>query len=113
MYMTLRRLDRKEEAEKVLTNISQEMKIIENDSYHKRLMMYKGLIPPDSVLKVNSGNEDQDLALATQGYGVGNWYLYNGDTATAQVIFNKVVRGKHFSAFGFIASEVELGKIKQ
>jgi tetratricopeptide (TPR) repeat protein len=113
MYMTLRRLGRKEEAEKVLINISQDMKIIENDSYYKRLMMYKGLLHPDSVLNVNSSNEDQDLALATQGYGVGNWYLYNGDTAKAQVIFNKVIEGKYFSAFGFIASEVELERIEQ
>lgn len=113
MYMTLRRLGRKEEAEKVLAKISQDMKIIENDSYHKRLMMYKGILPPDSVLNVNSGSEDEDLALATQGYGVGNWYLYNGDTVKARVIFNKVVEGKYFSAFGFIASEVELEKIEQ
>jgi hypothetical protein len=76
-------------------------------------MMYKRIILPDSVLNVNSDNEDQDLALATQGYGVANWYLYNGDTTKAQVIFNKVVNGKHFSAFGFIASEVELERLGQ
>jgi tetratricopeptide (TPR) repeat protein len=110
-YMTLRKLNRKEEAEKILTAIRKEMNIIENDSYHKRLLMYKGLVPPDSVLNVNAGNEDQDLALATQGYGVGNWYLYNGDTTKARVIFDKVVNGKHFSAFGFIASEVEFKKL--
>jgi tetratricopeptide (TPR) repeat protein len=112
MYMTLRRLGRKAEAETVLTTITEEMKIIENDSYHKRLLMYKRLLPADSVLNVNSDNEDQDLAVATQGYGVGNWYLYNGDTAKAQDIFNKVVSGKHFAAFGFIASEAELERLQ-
>jgi tetratricopeptide (TPR) repeat protein len=111
-YMTLRRLGEKEQAEKVLTLIRDDMKIIENDSYFKRLMMYKGVLPADSVLNVNASNEDVDLALATQGYGVGNWYLYNGDKEKARQIFEKVVGGKHFSAFGFIASEAELVRMK-
>jgi hypothetical protein len=111
-YMTLRRLGEKEQAEKVLTLIREDMKIIENDSYLKRLMMYKGVLPVDSVLNVSASNDDVDLALATQGYGVGNWYLYNGDEAKAKEIFERVIDGKHFSAFGFIASEVELVRMK-
>lgn len=112
LYMTFSRMGMKEEAEKVLELIHEDMKIIENDSYFLRLKMYKGLIPPDSLLNVNASNEDVDLALATQGYGVGNWYLCKGDTAKAQEIFNKVVSGKHFSAFGFIAAETELYRMK-
>lgn len=111
-YMTLRRLGAKEEADKVLMKIHEGMKIIENDSYFKRLKMYKEILHPDSVLNVNASNEDADLALATQGYGVGNWYLYNGDEAKAKEIFQKVLEGKHFSAFGFIASEAELMRLK-
>ena len=53
-------------------------------------------------------NPDQDLAIATQGYGVGNWYLYNGDTAKAIKIYEQVIGGKHWSAFGFIAAEADL-----
>jgi hypothetical protein len=88
------------------------MTIIENDSYFKRLNMYKGLLPVDSVLNVNSNNADIDLALATQGYGVGNWYLCNKDTTNAISIYEKVVGGKHFSAFGFIASEADLARLR-
>jgi tetratricopeptide (TPR) repeat protein len=112
LYMTLRRQGKRVEAEQVLTKISRNMKIIENDAYHKRLLLYKGLLPVDSVLKVREQNDDRDLALATQGYGVGNWYLYSGDTAQAEQVFRQVVEGKHFSSFGFISAEAELERLK-
>jgi tetratricopeptide (TPR) repeat protein len=113
MYMTLMKAGMKEDAGKLLERISPEMNIIENDSYHKRLLMYKGLLPSDSVLNVNVNNEDADLAIATQGYGVGNWYLSQGDTVKAKQIFERVLSGKHFAAFGFIAAEVELQQLNK
>lgn len=111
LYMTYRRQGKKEDASLLLENIHETMNIVENDSYHLRLLMYKGAIPPDSLLQVGAGNPDADLALATQGYGVGNWYLYNGDTLKAKEIFQRVVAGKHFSAFGFIAAEADLVRL--
>ncbi|HRG80231.1 MAG TPA: hypothetical protein PL167_11495 [Cyclobacteriaceae bacterium] len=113
LYMTYRRMGKKEEASKLLELITPAMTIIENDSYFKRLNMYKGKLPVDSVLNVSSTNEDVDLALATQGYGVGNWYLYNGDTTSALETFQRVVAGKYFSAFGFIASEADLARLRE
>lgn len=113
MYMTLRRLGQDEEAKRILERIQDTMNIIENDSYHLRLQMYKGLIPPDDLLKVSSDNSDIDLALATQGYGVGNYYLCEGDTARAVEIFKQVTAGKHFSSFGFIAAEAEIVRLKR
>ena len=112
LYMTYRREGKTEEASKLLSVISDSMNIIENDSYFKRLKFYKGKLPVDSVLLVSSSNDDVDLALATQGYGVGNWYLYNRDTTRAREIFERVVGGKHFSAFGFIAAEADLARLR-
>ena len=112
LYMSYRRQGKVDEAKKLLERISENMTIVENESYCKRLKMYKGLIPVDSVLSVDASAEDADLALATQGYGVGNWYLYQGDTARAITIFDKVVTGRHFSAFGFIAAEADLARLK-
>jgi len=110
--MTYRRQGKTEEATKLLEKITPDMTIVENDSYYKRLKLYQGVLPVDSVLNVNSTNSDVDLALATQGYGVGNWYLYNGDTAQAISVFERVVGGKHFSAFGFIAAEADLARLR-
>ncbi len=109
LYMTYRRLGREAEAQKVLAPIQPEMKILENHSYHKRLLMYKGLVPPDSLLDVKNSS---DLDIATQGYGVGNWFLYHGEKEKAQAMFRKVVQGRHWAAFGYIAAEAELKRME-
>lgn len=113
LYMTYRRQGKVEAATNLLEKITDNMTIIENDSYFKRLKLYKGLLPIDSVLSVNASTEDVDLALATQGYGVGNWYLCEGDTAQAIKIYERVIGGKHFSAFGFIAAEADLARFQK
>lgn len=107
LYMTYRRLGMENEAKDVLQAITSGMEILENHSYHKRLLMYKGIIPPDSVL---STKDAEDLDIATQGYGVGNWYFYNGETEEAMDIFKKVVEGTYWAAFGYIAAEAELAR---
>ncbi len=111
LYMTYRRMEKSVESGKVLELIREDMNIIENDSYFLRLQMYKGMLPPDDLLKVSGENADVDLALATQGYGVGNFYLCEGDTTRAIEIFKQVTAGKHFSAFGFIAAEADLHRL--
>lgn len=112
-YMTYRREGKGELAESLLGNVTDAMTIIENDSYFKRLQMYQGKLSPDDLLVVDSIAGDFDLSLATQGYGVGNWFYYNGDTTRAVEIFEKVISGKSFSAFGFIASEAELARMRK
>ncbi|MFN9300226.1 MAG: tetratricopeptide repeat protein [Acidobacteriota bacterium] len=109
LYMTLRRMGRNAEAARLLEPIHEKMDIIENASYWNRLLMYKGLRTPESVLAAESAD---DLTIATQGYGVGNWYLYNGQQEKAGAIFEKVVGGKQWAAFGYLAAEAELGRKK-
>jgi len=109
LWMTLMRLGRKAEAAKVLERITPQMEILENGSYHRRLLMYKGLEKPETLL--NPANADA-LTVATQGYGVGNWYYVNGDRAKAKEIFEKVVSGPQWSAFGYIAAEADLQRMR-
>jgi tetratricopeptide (TPR) repeat protein len=111
-YMTLRRQGKPAEADSLLAAVTDSMTVIENDSYYMRLKMYKGWLKPEDLLQADSTSEDYDLNIATQGYGVGNWYLYNGDSTKAIDTFNKVVDGKLFAAFGFIAAEAELAAIQ-
>ena len=111
LYMSYRRLEKSEDASILLENIHENMKIIENESYHLRLLMYKGLGSPDSLMLIDSESVNPNLEIATQGYGLGNWYLYNGDPLKAKEVFEKVVKTSHWSAFGFIASEAELHRM--
>ncbi len=107
LFMTLRRLDRRAEAAEVLTMIHESMNIIENFSYHKRLLMFIGMLQADSLLKADGLN---DLDLATQGYGVANWHYYNGEHERARDLFRRITEGSYWAAFGYIAAEAELAK---
>jgi tetratricopeptide (TPR) repeat protein len=110
LYMTYRRLGRHGAARLLLDDIRPNMEILENDSYYKRLRMYKGEITPDELL--DSRNAD-DLTIATQGYGVANWYLIEGKTDKAREIFERVVAGRQWAAFGYIAAEVDLKRMQE
>lgn len=110
LYMTLRRLGRETEALRVLAPIHRGMQVEENGSYLRRLLMYKGELPVDA-LHLEEGADE--LTLATQGYGLGNWYLYNGDPERAREIFEQVVAGGYWAAFGHIAAEVELARMRR
>jgi tetratricopeptide (TPR) repeat protein len=109
LYMTYRRLGRHGAARQLLDQVTPKMEILENDSYHKRLLMYKGEIRPEALL--DTSNAD-DLTIATQGYGVGNWHLVEGRREKAREIFEKVVAGRQWAAFGYIAAEVDLKRMQ-
>jgi tetratricopeptide (TPR) repeat protein len=110
LYMTYRRLARHGAARQLLDQVTEKMDILENDSYHKRLLMYKGALKPEQLL--DTANAD-DLTIATQGYGVGNWYFVEGNRAKARDIFERVVQGRQWAAFGYIAAEVDLKRMQE
>jgi tetratricopeptide (TPR) repeat protein len=107
LYMTLRRLGRDKEASKALVAIKDDFDLIENADYYKLLRVYKGQLDPAQlslqIMQVNSS-----LSNATVGYGLGNWYLYNGYRPEAEKIFRQVTAGNQWSSFGYIAAESEL-----
>ncbi|HVS31509.1 MAG TPA: hypothetical protein VMS98_08635 [Thermoanaerobaculia bacterium] len=107
LYMTLRRLGRVEEAERVLQPITIGMDVVENVSYHKLLLMYGGHIAPEELnAETLSGMDGPTIR-----YGVANWYVYNGDTARARPILERVVTEGPWPAFGAIAAEAELARL--
>lgn len=109
MWMTLMRLDRKADAARVLERITPVMDILENQSYHKRLLMYKGQSTPESLLDTATADA---TTIATQGYGVGNYYLVTGQTEKAREVLNRVVSGRGWNAFGYIAAEADLARMR-
>ena len=109
LWMTFMRLNRKADAAKVLARIAPNMDILENQAYHRRLLMYKGLEKPEALLDAVSPDPTQ---IATQGYGVANYYLVTGNTAKARQVFETIVSGAGWNAFGFIAAEADLQRLK-
>lgn len=109
-YMTLRRLGREAEAAKVLTPIVESMPVIENTSYHRLLMMYKGAADAGALLEAS---RSEPLDAVTIGYGVANWHLYNGRPEDARAILASIVdkyADSQWPGFGYIAAEAELAR---
>ena len=109
LYMSLRRLGRDADAAQVLVPIRPEMNVIENETYHRLLLLYKGELPVDSVLSVGPTGE-MSVTDATGAYGVGNWHFYNGRRADAERVFRRILAGGQWGAFGYIAAETEIAR---
>lgn len=108
LYMTYRRLGEDEKAAQLLEAITPDMNIIENDAYHQRLLMYKGLVKPGELLDFDNADMESRISTVTQGYGVGNYWLQQGEKEKAFNIFRKVLETGYWSAFGYIAAEADL-----
>ena len=111
-YMTFRRLKREAEAAKVLEPITADMSIIENGSYHRLLMFYKGATDAEALLE---SSKQSALDAVTIGYGVANWHFYNGRTDQARRILEAIVQENgdtQWAGFGYIAAEADLARLR-
>jgi tetratricopeptide (TPR) repeat protein len=109
MYMTLRRMGQNDEAAKVLEKITPGMNVIENGSYYKLLLMYKGLQPADALL---ASAAEGGFDAVTIGYGVANWHIYEGRVDEGVALCRKIVGlyERQWPAFGYLAAEAELAR---
>lgn len=90
------------------------MKVIENISYHRLCLFYKGELLEEDLM----GKKFSSVMNDAVAYGLGNWYLYNDQPETARKIFEKILKGKIWASFGYIAAEADyksvfLDKIEQ
>jgi len=102
-YMAERRAGNDERAGRLLDLAESEMNIIENDSYHQLLLVFKGIFDADKLIEA----AEDALQNATVGYGIGNWHYVNGRPERAIDIWNEVLETGNWPAFGFIAAEAE------
>ncbi|MGH7560120.1 MAG: tetratricopeptide repeat protein [Gemmatimonadales bacterium] len=113
LYMALRRLGRRDEAARGLEPIRRDMDVIENGSYHRLLLLYKGELPVDSLLPARP--KDSSMATVedvTTAYGVANWHYYEGRTVEAIAMFRRIVASPAWAAFGYLAAEAELARLQ-
>ena len=111
-YMTLRRLGRATDAARVLQPITAAMPVIENGSYHRLLLMYKGEADAETLL---AASQAEALDAVTIGYGVANWHLYNGRRDRAREVLSGIVEqnsATQWAGFGYIAAEADLARLR-
>ncbi|HTK25149.1 MAG TPA: hypothetical protein VL327_01210 [Pyrinomonadaceae bacterium] len=101
VFMSAMRLGKPKEAAQFIGKIPDNLDLIENADYYKLIRLYQGKMKPEDLLKEAASN-------ATIGYGLGNWYLYNGRREETMKIFRQIVAGDQWASFGYIAAEAEL-----
>jgi tetratricopeptide (TPR) repeat protein len=109
LNVVLRKMGRQNDADQHLREVSNDMEIIENHDYFDILLMYK--TSNDGKLVEKTQNQET-LSNATLGFALGSYYQFKGNREKAKELFEKVVAGKQWSSFGFIAAETELAKMK-
>lgn len=104
LYLSSRRAGRSaSDLAAILAPIRADLDVIENTAYHALLLLYKGERTADDVLKsAGSGTGG-----STVRYGVGAWHFVNGRKDEARRIWNEVLKGADWQAFGYIAAEAE------
>jgi Flp pilus assembly protein TadD len=107
LWMSLSRAGRGAEAKAMLDRRPDNKPV--TNAYTRRLQLYRGEISPEAVV---TAADTDDVQVATLAYGLGNWYLVRGDKAQARRWFERSVQSGGWPAFGFIASEAELRRLR-
>ena len=95
LYMIYRRQNKIEQSNSIVENISKDMDIIENMSYHQTSLFHKGLIKESEI------NIDE-VAL----YSIANWYIYEkNDTLKAKDYYKELLDTGNPFSFAYIAAE--------
>ena len=113
LYMALRRAGHRDEAKSFVQGLdlaAWEPDIIESGSYFALLELYQeGEATGGTPAQEMDPNSMEGAAL---GYGLGNYFLYNGMEAEAREVFQRIVSAPNqWASFGFIAAEADLARL--
>jgi tetratricopeptide (TPR) repeat protein len=109
LVLVSRRMGREAEAQALLASIHAGMDVIENHGYLRLLLFFRGNHSEQEHLL---DTDREEVERATLGYGLGAWALANGERERAQAHFEALVRDPAWAAFGHIAAEVELARLR-
>jgi tetratricopeptide (TPR) repeat protein len=107
LWMSLSRAGRGADAKAMLDRRPDNKPV--TNAYTRRLQLYRGEIGPEAVVTAADTDEVQ---VATLAYGLGNWFLVRGDQAQARTWFERSIQSGGWPAFGFIASEADLRRLR-
>lgn len=107
LYISLMKSGQESMAQELLASTDTSIEVIESQSYLSRLRLYKGEIKPEELMEA-----DNELNILTQGYGLAQYYLMQGDSTKANELLKEVIETNYWAAFGYIAAEADLFGVK-
>lgn len=102
---SLRRAGRADEAAEAMAFVRPQMDVLENDSYHRLLLHFRGELDADGV---RGDVAEGTVASPTVQYGLAQQLLHEGDLGSAGRALSRIAEGAVWAAFGFIAAEADL-----
>ena len=105
--LTLANLGRHADARAVLAPIRADWDVIENGSYHRALLWFKGEIPEAELLPSGASA----LERQTAGNGIGHWHANHGRQAQARAAWDAVLATGPSASFGYIAAEQAVARL--
>lgn len=108
LYMILSRQGKTDAANAAISAVHPDMDIIENGSYHKMCLFYKGLLIESDLQADEPGSSSSDVV----SYGLGNWYLYaRQDTVKARAYYEDLLKNGNKYSFAYLAAEADWERI--
>jgi tetratricopeptide (TPR) repeat protein len=109
LYMSLSRAGKLDEAKAMLAKRIDQQPDLKpappGYAYVSRLKLYRGEITPEQLI---TASDTDDVNISTLAYGLGNWYLVQGDTANARKSWERATQSGGWPGFGFNVAEAEL-----
>jgi len=105
LYLAQRRLGNGPAAVALLEPVRRDQDIIENGSYHRLLLVFKGVLPVDSV------TNDAGQGGATTAYGLAAWLDAEGNHPQSEYFLRRARSGGQWASFGYIAAEADLARM--
>jgi tetratricopeptide (TPR) repeat protein len=106
LVLALRRQGREDAAQAVLAELSGELHVLEYLAYRDLVLFFQDALDESALLAPGRASGGMDFA--TRAYGAAQRHLLEGRHAEAQALFEEIVAGGMWPAFGYIGSEVEL-----
>jgi Flp pilus assembly protein TadD len=110
LWMSVSRAGKTAEANAKLARHPDSLPTTPGYAYVTRLKLYRGVLTP---LTLFAPSDTADVQVATLSYGLGSWYLVQGDSAKAKAAFQRAVKSGGWPGFGFIVSEAELARMSR
>jgi tetratricopeptide (TPR) repeat protein len=108
LWMSLSRAGKRAEAKAMLARRPDTLPTTPGYAYVIRLKMYRGELAPTALF---TPADTADVQVATLSFGLGNWYMVQGDSAKAKTAFQRAIKSGGWPGFGFIVAEAELARM--
>ena len=108
LYNCYQRINEKEKSVNLLKAITPESDTDRESPYFRRIMLYKGVITPEALVRVSMAPDSMSVQDVTKIYGLANWYAYQGDKEKAKALYTTILKSAAWPGFAYAAAEIEL-----